>query len=112
MNAGNRAEAFAAKYLKRLGFEIVARNWKTKWYEIDIVAKRGGCMHFVEVKFRSSDYAGKAISYITPRKLEQMRYGANSWVSEHEWEGDFQLDVITLDKNISLQNLQFIQNVD
>jgi uncharacterized protein (TIGR00252 family) len=100
---GQDAEAQAAAWLETHGFEIVQRNWKTRWCEIDIVAKRCSpslrrkcTIHFVEVKYRRNSRAGDAIEYVTPRKQEQMMYAAQSWVQEHDWNGAYQLDVISI----------------
>ena len=64
---GAKAEKHVADYLVRNGFKIVASNWKTKWCEIDIVAKKDECVYFVEVKYRGSDSA-EADSIIYTRK--------------------------------------------
>ena len=51
---GRRGEDLAARYLERTGYVILARNWRTGRLEIDIVARRGGTVAFVEVKTRRS----------------------------------------------------------
>ena len=47
---GELGEDIACKFLKKQGYSIVERNYTKKWGEIDIVAKRGGKLHFIEVK--------------------------------------------------------------
>ncbi len=47
---GELGEDIACKFLKKQGFSIIERNYTKKWGEIDIVAKRGGKLHFIEVK--------------------------------------------------------------
>jgi putative endonuclease len=47
---GELGEDIACKFLKKQGFSIVERNYTKKWGEIDIVAKREGKLHFIEVK--------------------------------------------------------------
>jgi uncharacterized protein (TIGR00252 family) len=100
---GQEAESEAIAWLERHNFEIVVRNWKTRWCEIDIVAKRCAgrlrrvcTIHFVEVKYRRNSRSGEAIEYVTPKKQEQMTYAAQSWVHEHNWSGTYQLDVISI----------------
>src|SRR5262245_18830805 len=51
---GSRAEDRAAKFLRRLGFEILARNIRTRSGEIDVVAREGGTVVIVEVRYRRS----------------------------------------------------------
>lgn len=111
VTSGQEAEDFATSYLTKLGFEILDRNWRNKYCEIDIVAQRNNTLHFVEVKYRKSSYAGKGIDYITPKKLKQMEFAVRSWVSEHSDVHDYQLDAITIDGDIKLSNLDYIQNL-
>lgn len=89
--SGSQAEEKVADFLKEKGFKILDRNWKTKWCEIDIVAKKDGCIYFVEVKYRSNDYQGSGLDYITPKKLRQMDLAARSWVEMNGWEGEHTL---------------------
>lgn len=110
-NIGSEAEEFAADYLKKIGFEIIDRNWRNRFCEIDIVARRGNSVHFVEVKYRATPIAGSSVEYITANKLKQMQFAALHWISENSWEGDYQLDVIAIDGSISLKHLNFIQAV-
>lgn len=88
------AEAAAAEYLKSLGYQIIEQNWRTKYCEIDIVAKQRQTVYFVEVKYRQTDTHGHGFDYITDKKMEQMRFAAELWVSENEWNGDYALAAI------------------
>ncbi len=91
---GRRAETVAADFLARKGCAIIARNWRTPRCEIDIVAARGGAVYFCEVKYRKSDRQGGGFEYITPKKLQQMRFAAESWVHAHNWRGAYELCAI------------------
>jgi ribonuclease HII len=73
---GNEAESTVATWLESDGFHVVERNWKTKFCEIDIVAKKDDRLYFVEVKHRKQAGQGGGIAAITPRKLRQMRFAA------------------------------------
>jgi ribonuclease HII len=84
VTAGQAAETFAAEYLVSEGFEIVERNWKTKWCEIDIVALKKGVLHFVEVKYRRNDKAGDGLAAITLTKERQMLFAARMWLHAHQ----------------------------
>jgi putative endonuclease len=69
---GQYGENLAAEFLKRRGFEIVEKNFHTRWGEIDVVARRGRSIHFVEVKTRSGTAHGEpeeAINYFKQQRL-------------------------------------------
>ncbi len=94
MNSGRQAEDAAAIYLENKGYEVIERNWKLPQCEIDIVARKGGCIYFVEVKYRRTATAGTGVEYITRDKLRQMRFAAEHWVGYHEWHGDYALSAL------------------
>jgi len=96
-STGHQAERRAAAYLAHQGFKLLDQNWKTRYCEIDIVCSKNNRMYFVEVKYRSNTKQGSGLDYITPRKLRQMHFAAELWVSNHDWSGDYQLAVISVD---------------
>lgn len=77
---GDASETAAAEELMRQGHTIIARNWKTKFCEIDIVSKLGEVYYFSEVKHRKNTNSGDGLAAITPRKLSQMRYAAKFYL--------------------------------
>jgi putative endonuclease len=96
-DTGKQAEAAAADYLYKLGYQIIGRNWKRpKLCEIDIVARLGRTVYFVEVKYRATDLQGGGLEYITADKLRRMRKAAVVWAQENVWRGGYQLAAIEL----------------
>ena len=91
---GRQAEQAAADYLQRRGYNILDQNWRRRECEIDIVARKDGCIYFVEVKFRMTDDAGSGLEYIGPQKLRQMVYAAERWVAERLWNQEYTLAAI------------------
>ena len=77
---GSRGETAACKYLIESGHEIIARNWKNKFCEIDIISKFNGVLCFTEVKYRR---AGGGLDAIDKKKLEQMRFAAELYMSQN-----------------------------
>jgi len=73
---GDVAEDEAANYLQRHGHEIIERNWKTKYCEIDIVSEKDGTVYFTEVKYRKRPDQGGGLAAITKKKLEKMQFAA------------------------------------
>lgn len=80
---GLRAETLAALRLQLAGWRILDRRFLAAGGEIDIVARRGDCVAFVEVKTRASMDA--AASSITPQKVRRMRRAANVWLARNPW---------------------------
>jgi putative endonuclease len=81
---GRQAEAAAAKFLESQGFRVIEQNFRTRAYEIDIIATKDGVIYFVEVKYRQNDEYGSGLEYITSRKLKQMQYAAELWLQDHQ----------------------------
>lgn len=74
-------EEIAAAHLRTLGYEIVARNVRTRYGELDIVARDGGCLVFVEVKTRRSAALGAPEEAVDARKLAQVATLAESYLA-------------------------------
>lgn len=91
---GRQAEQAAVDFLLRQGYGILAQNWRRRECEIDIVARKDGCVYLVEVKFRMTDEAGSGLEYIGPQKLRQMAYAAERWVAEHRWGQEYALAAV------------------
>lgn len=79
-SVGDMAEDEAAHYLVRHGHEIIERNWKTKYCEIDIVSAKDGVIYFTEVKYRRQANQGGGLAAITPKKLNQMKFAAEVYI--------------------------------
>ncbi len=106
---GHEAESVAARYLEENGYGIIERNFKTPRCEIDVIAQKGKCMYFVEVKYRSSSGQGMGLDYITPKKQKQMRFAAEVWIQERAWTGEAVLSAIEVNRD--LQVAEFIEDI-
>jgi putative endonuclease len=95
--AGSEAEQKVAEELVRRGFEVMFLNWTDRKSEIDIVAKKGGVLIFVEVKFRSSAEYGSGLDYVTERKLVSMQIAADRFVHQNKWRGGYELYAAEVD---------------
>ena len=78
---GNRGEDAVCEYLKTSGHEIVARNWKNKYCEIDIISKFNGVLCFTEVKYRRG---GNGLDAIDKKKLEKMHFAAEFYLAKND----------------------------
>lgn len=93
---GRIAEALAAEFLQGKGLQVLAQNWRTRWCEIDIVAKKGDTIYFTEVKYRRSNAWGSGLDYITPAKLRQMHFAARFWMAQHSAAHEYRLSAIEM----------------
>ncbi len=69
---GDDAENLAAAFLQRAGITLVARNFRCRLGEIDLIARDGKTLVFVEVRMRSSDRFGGAAASITAAKRKKL----------------------------------------
>jgi putative endonuclease len=107
---GKWGEETAAEYLTQRGHEIIARNVRTPYGEIDIVAKQGDITIFVEVKTRTSNTMGLPEEAITPRKREHMLASADQYAAEHAID-HWQIDVISIEgKSGSMPKITYFEN--
>lgn len=77
---GLRAESMAAEYLQKLGYTILARNWRRPEGELDLVAGRDGLCVFVEVRSRTGDERGHPLETIDARKRGRVRRAAAMYI--------------------------------
>ena len=80
---GNAGEQAAADWLAADGHEIIARNWRTRYCEIDIVSVKDDVLWFTEVKYRKNDDFGGGLGAITAKKQRQMRFAAELFMTRH-----------------------------
>lgn len=79
--AGRLGEHLAAEHLERLGFAVVARNARTRFGELDLVAFDGHTLVFAEVKTRRGEN-GRPFDALDPLKQKQVRRMAAQWLVE------------------------------
>lgn len=107
---GQWGEETAVQYLTNKGCEILGRNLRTPYGEIDIVVKYKGQTIFVEVKTRTSNKMGLPEESITPRKRQHMLAAAEHYAAEHDLER-WQIDVIAIEGKPGTQpNITYFEN--
>ena len=71
MNSGKTGEDAVCEYLKSMGYDVLNRNFHSRYGEIDVIAKVGECTVFVEVKTRKSTTYGTPAEFVTQSKMLQ-----------------------------------------
>jgi putative endonuclease len=93
---GAHGEQLAVEHLQELGLRIVARNWRCRYGELDVIAAEGAdTLVFVEVKTRTGDGFGGVAEAVTPQKVRRIRRLAGLWLAGQEsgWS-QIRIDVI------------------
>lgn len=90
---GHAGEDFAASYFQKCGYEIKARNYHSRYGEIDLIAENGDTVVFVEVKTRSHDCLDRAADAVTPAKQKKLILTALAYISENQTEKLMRFDV-------------------
>jgi putative endonuclease len=94
---GGEGEAIAVKYLRKKGYEILERNYRTKLGEIDIIVRLNDCIVFVEVKRRGSGRFGKGYEAVDKCKQRQIINTANYYLKKYGIKTLCRFDVISID---------------
>jgi len=108
---GESGERCAVSFLERRGFIVLDRNYVHNHGEIDIVAKDGDEIVFVEVKFRRSLHFGSPEEAVTPAKQELLRRTAEGYVAERGLtDVDCRFDVIAISTAAGEKRLKYFRN--
>ncbi|MDE2491807.1 MAG: YraN family protein [Elusimicrobia bacterium] len=94
---GRKAEERAASFLEAKGMTIVERNFRAKTGEIDLVARDGDEMVFVEVRSRASRDFGGAAASVDAGKRRRLVRAARVWLAARGWDGACRFDVVAVD---------------
>jgi putative endonuclease len=95
---GDAGEDLACEELRRLGFRILARNFRCRAGEIDVVAEERGTVVFVEVKERRGESHGSAIEAVTAAKRQKVIRAARIYAALHGLsDAPLRFDVVAID---------------
>jgi putative endonuclease len=112
---GSRGEEVAAQHLRRRGFEIVERNYRTRWGELDLIAFDGDTLVFCEVKtVRLAPGGLRPFDSLHGRKRTKVRRMARQWLSvraERRYAPELRFDAIgvTFDTHGELAELVHLE---
>lgn len=99
---GLLGEEAAIDLLRRQGLRIVARNWRSGSYELDIVALQRGVLYFIEVKTRRAASLTSPEEALTPHKIRSLQHAARAFLAANgaRYDGyDVQFDLVTVRHN-------------
>ncbi len=109
---GDEGEQAAAEFLYQKGYQILARNYATRFGELDIIAKKEGGIAVVEVKTRTSVRFGTPEDALTYRKLQHL-VRMTKWymMKEKRKEERVQIDCIAIDYTKTPFEIRHIENI-
>ena len=108
---GRKGEEIAERFLIQKNYEIIQRNYRRYRGEIDLIAKDGDCLVFVEVKSVSSDRFGSPINKVNEQKRKQLGKLAMAYYQEFDlFDQDSRFDIVTVIFNGSKYIVDHIEN--
>lgn len=114
-SVGSIGENIASDYLKSNGFEILYKNFRSKYGEIDIIAEKNDKIHFVEVKTRSSLSKGAPYEAVNYRKIQHLKLAAYYFIKQnHLQKHKLSVDVasILLSRDNRVSDFKYFESVD
>ncbi|MCR5090327.1 MAG: YraN family protein [Oscillospiraceae bacterium] len=87
---GRWGEEQTAEAMEQAGWTILDRNYRCRYGELDIVARRGDILAFTEVKLRKNTSFAEAREFVTAGKQRRLRLAAMCWISSRSWAQQLQ----------------------
>lgn len=107
---GTKGETLAAQFLKKKGYFILEENWRSGKNEIDIVARIGNTMVFVEVKTRSTAFFGDPSEAVSIAKQKRTIQAANDYLEMHQLDLEARFDVISVVSSKTEQSVDHMED--
>lgn len=93
---GKDGEERAIAFLKENDYRILATNWRSGHYEIDIIAKELDTLVIIEVKTRSSDTFGHPGEFVKSKKHNNLFRATEDYIEQHNHSGEVRFDIIAV----------------
>ncbi len=110
--AGIWGEVFAARYLRDNGFNIITSNYYTRMGEIDLIAREGSYLCFIEVKTRNENSVLRPFEAVDESKISRITLTAKSFIAMSKYDLQPRFDVVEvfLNDSFALVNINYIRN--
>lgn len=108
---GKTGETVAEKHLKKKGYKILERNYRTELGEVDIIAMHKGVIVFIEVKARKSNRYGTAKFAVTPLKQRKISMVALAYLKNNgHINARARFDVVAIDEKSGKSTIEILEN--
>ena len=112
LEIGKAGERLAEAYLVDKGYTILHRNWRCGHEEIDLIASKEEMLHFVEVKYRSTNHYGHPEEAVTKKKIRTLLRGVEQFLYQHPQFNDFRMDILSITEKTNQEaDYYFIEDV-
>ena len=113
LRIGKLGEACAKKHLEEKGYRIIEANYKTRYSEIDFVAKKGNTIVFVEVRTKVGEQFGRPEETLRPQKLRKVLFNARSFIGFRKLKNPCRVDAVCVVLNFdeTLRRLTHYENI-
>jgi putative endonuclease len=113
LETGRLGEEIARKHLEQKGYKIIEQNYKTKYGEIDLIARKGKELIFVEVRTKKGENYGLPEDTINKKKLKKIWLNTKAYMAIKKWRGLSRIDAIcvVLKEDNSIKRLDHYENV-
>lgn len=96
IKTGNKGEKLAAEFLQKKGFTVVAKNYRFRRAEIDLIVQRENWLIFVEVKTRTSAAYGEPEDFVGDHKARNVFEAAEEYIYSTNWQGHIRFDIVAV----------------
>jgi putative endonuclease len=108
---GDHAEQLACGYLQRHGLQTLARNYRCRRGEIDLVMRDGDSLVFVEVRYRQRTAYGSAAESVSTGKQARIIHCANCYLAQHRaWSAPARFDVVCIEGDARRRRIDWLRN--
>ncbi len=94
--AGEEGELKAIEFLTGKGYDILARNYRYKYCEVDLIATKGDILAFIEVKLRGTAEFGYPEQFVSNIQKRNVKMAADYYLDKFGWEGFISFDIISI----------------
>ena len=109
-DAGDRGEALVAEYLRARGYELLASQFRCRFGEIDLIARKGKTLCFVEVKLRSDLRFGLPRDFVTAAKQRRLRTAAAYYLTRHDPDAAARFDVAEVYDDETPPRIEYLED--
>jgi len=107
---GKYGEELAVEFLLNKGHNILARNYRFKKSEIDIITLCNNILIFAEVKTRTSDDYGYPETFVGHNQKEKIFEGALHYIEEQKWTGNVRYDIVSVNLSVTPADIQHFED--